>query len=84
MQRVISSSRPSRALFANSGSAICARVIATMSARPEAMISSASTGSLMPPIVNTGRPVVAFTWALRSTRKPSGTSEGSIALKMLW
>ena len=27
---------------------------------------------------------LAFTWADRSTRKPSGTSEGSIALKMLW
>ena len=68
---VDSSSLPSRTLFANSGSAICARVIATMSAFPEEMISSANAGSLMPPTVNTGSPTAALTWAVRSTRYPS-------------
>ena len=69
MQWTISSSRPSRALFANSGSAIWARVIATMSAFPAARISSASAASLIPPTVNTGSSATAaFTCAQSSTR----------------
>ena len=85
MQWTTSSSRPSCTLFANSGSAIWARVIATMSALPEARISSASAGSLIPPTVNTGSSeTAAFTCAVRSTRYPSGSSEGWIARKMLW
>ena len=83
MQWTISSSRPSRALFANSGSAICARVIATMSALPDARISSASAASLIPPIVKTGSVATCFSSAASSTRNPSGTSEGWIAIWML-
>ena len=68
MQWTISSARPAAALFANSGSAISARVIATMSALPVATISSPSAGSLMPPTVKTGTSDAALTRAVISTR----------------
>ena len=38
----------------------------------------------MPPTVNTGSDTALFTSAASSTRYPSGSSEGWIAMWMLW
>ena len=60
---------PSRAFLAQCPSAMRVRPRATMSALPPAMIRSASSGSVMPPVAITGtRTPLSFTSAARSTR----------------
>ena len=62
MQVLISSSRPSRALFTHSGSASIGRAIDTRSASPRASTDSATSGMLMRLLVITG---TVTTWRSR-------------------
>ena len=59
MQSRSSSTRPSRALRAVSGSAICCRTIPTRSQIPSASACSAWAGSLIRPTPTTGRSVTS-------------------------
>ena len=61
MQARISSVRPSRALVAKTGSAIWPRTTPIMSAGPSARIRSASAGSLIRPVANTGSETTSLT-----------------------
>lgn len=64
MQVLIASARPSAALATKSGSARNGRAIDTMSARPEARISSATSGVLMRLLVTNGTETAPRTFSV--------------------
>jgi hypothetical protein len=64
---LISSALPSLALVTRSWSAMSARAMATISALPEARISSASSMLVMPPTTDTGREIPFLIIAAVST-----------------
>ena len=78
MHGLISSSRPSRALFGQSGSASSVRPTAMKSARPVATISSASAGSRILPTAMTGTPTASFTRSANGSSTPSSRAMGGI------
>ena len=73
MQVLISSARPSRALSTKSGSASIWRASDTMSACPEARMSSATPGSLMRFDAHTGTSTAAFRRPESSANAARGT-----------
>ena len=73
MQVLISAARPSLAFFTNSASARSGRAIETMSAEPSARIRSATAGSLIRFVVQSGIPTWPFSFRVTQAKAARGT-----------
>lgn len=81
MQVLMASERPAAAFATNSGSARNGRAIDTMSARPEASISSATSGVLTRLLVTSGTETAPRTFSVTQVNAPRGTEVAMVGMR---